>query len=232
MPARFGRRAAIRSSSDRIARPRLASSCISPPQSRRNDRANLRPRGRRPNTPSNIIPAYWSPDGQVVFSQATMDAGYGIWTSSIDRRIPRPSWTRTIQRSAGGSLSGRPLDGVRLRSVGPLRDLCAGLPGRRAANAGLDQRRHAAAVAKRWTRAVLHPTRRLAHAGRCQAGERFDAAAPTVLFKTAIPTMLNPYRMDYVPAADGQRFLMKVPVKETPPAITVVLNWPALLSRN
>ena len=43
--------------------------------------------------------------------------------------------------------------------------------------------------------------------------------------------MLNPYRMDYVPAADGQRFLMKVPVKETPPAITVVLNWPALLDR-
>ena len=37
-----------------------------------------------------------------------------------------------------------------------------------------------------------------------------------------------PYRMDYVPAADGQRFLMKVPVKETPPAITVVLTWPGL----
>jgi hypothetical protein len=35
--------------------------------------------------------------------------------------------------------------------------------------------------------------------------------------------------MDYVPAADGQRFLMKVPVKESPPAITVVLNWPAML---
>ena len=64
-----------------------------------------------------------------------------------------------------------------------------------------------------------------------KAGERFDAAAPTALFTTTIPTMLNPYRMDYVPAADGQRFLMKVPVKETQPSITVVLNWPALLNR-
>ena len=41
--------------------------------------------------------------------------------------------------------------------------------------------------------------------------------------------MLNPYRMDYVPSADGERFLMKVPAGETP-AITVVLNWPALLN--
>lgn len=46
--------------------------------------------------------------------------------------------------------------------------------------------------------------------------ERFNASAPTVLFKTEIPTFLNPYRMDYVPAADGHRFLMKVPVKENP----------------
>ena len=64
-----------------------------------------------------------------------------------------------------------------------------------------------------------------------RGGARFDAAAPTPLFKSAIPTMLNAYRMDYVPAADGQRFLMKVPVTETPPAITVVLNWPSLLNK-
>ena len=44
-------------------------------------------------------------------------------------------------------------------------------------------------------------------------------------------TVVNPYRMDYVPAADGQRFLMKVPASEDPPAITVVLNWPRLLEK-
>ena len=62
-------------------------------------------------------------------------------------------------------------------------------------------------------------------------GERFDAGAPTALFKTSIPTILNQFRMDYVAAADGQRFLMKVPVKATAPAITVVVNWPGLLNR-
>jgi hypothetical protein len=64
-----------------------------------------------------------------------------------------------------------------------------------------------------------------------EAGEGFEFAAPTALFKTAIPSMLNPYRMDYVPTADGQRFLMKVPLRDTPLAITVVLNWPTLLNR-
>ena len=64
-----------------------------------------------------------------------------------------------------------------------------------------------------------------------KTGDRFDHVTPKALFKTAIPTVLNPYRMDYVAAPDGQRFLMKVPVKATPPAITVVLNWPALLKK-
>jgi hypothetical protein len=64
-----------------------------------------------------------------------------------------------------------------------------------------------------------------------KGGAQFDPAAPIPLFKTAIPTMLNPYRMDYVAAADGQRFLMKVPVNEPPPAITVIINWPGLLNK-
>ena len=64
-----------------------------------------------------------------------------------------------------------------------------------------------------------------------KAGDRFDAAAPRALFRTEIPRMLNPYRMDYVASPDGQRFLMKVPVAEDPPAITVVLNWTALLKK-
>ena len=60
----------------------------------------------------------------------------------------------------------------------------------------------------------------------------FEPGTVTPLFKTKIPTTLNPYRMDYLPASDGQRFLMKIPVEgTTPPSITVVVNWPALLNR-
>ena len=51
-----------------------------------------------------------------------------------------------------------------------------------------------------------------------EAGASLRAAAPVPLFKTPIPPVLNPYRMDYVVAADGQRFLMKVPLRSAEPA--------------
>ena len=51
----------------------------------------------------------------------------------------------------------------------------------------------------------------------------------TPLFSTGV-SGTDMYRTDYEPAADGQRFVMKVPVASSPPpSITVVLNWPALL---
>jgi eukaryotic-like serine/threonine-protein kinase len=63
------------------------------------------------------------------------------------------------------------------------------------------------------------------------SGQRFSASAPRALFKAVLPSAFNPYRIDYVPAADGERFLMKVPVNREAPVITVVLNWPALLNK-
>jgi hypothetical protein len=52
------------------------------------------------------------------------------------------------------------------------------------------------------------------------------------LFMTELPTTMTAYRSDYVPAPDGTRFLMKLPVPgSAPPSITVVVNWLALLPR-
>jgi len=55
---------------------------------------------------------------------------------------------------------------------------------------------------------------------------------PVPLFKTGLAGV-DPYRMDYVPSADGKRILVSTPVNDggDRPAITVVLNWPALLKR-
>jgi hypothetical protein len=65
-----------------------------------------------------------------------------------------------------------------------------------------------------------------------RTGPSFAAGAVTPLFKTTLPTAISGYRMDYVPAADGSRFAMKVPVEGSrPPSITVVMNWPSLLAR-
>ena len=167
-----------------------------------------------------------------MFYQATMDAGYGIWTSSVEQKNPKAildtQHTTNCRRPSLRTAAGWRTPPI---SRAATRFTCRISPQARS---------------ERWSRPTAECSR---------SGEEMDAscttynqtgrscrlrsrrasdlmpAAPTALFKTAIPTMLNPYRMDYMPAADGQRFLMKVPVKETPPAITVVLNWPALLNR-
>ena len=60
----------------------------------------------------------------------------------------------------------------------------------------------------------------------------FVKGAPVPLFKTRLGTTVNAYRRSYVPTADGQRFLMSVPVdEEDRPSITVIVNWPTLLKR-
>ena len=54
---------------------------------------------------------------------------------------------------------------------------------------------------------------------------------PVSLFKTGL-TGVDPYRLEFVPSADGKRILMSTPIKDDDrPAITVVLNWPALLKK-
>jgi Tol biopolymer transport system component len=51
------------------------------------------------------------------------------------------------------------------------------------------------------------------------------------LFKTAL-TAVDAYRLEFVPSADGKRILMSAPINDGDRhAITVVLNWPALLKR-
>jgi len=65
-----------------------------------------------------------------------------------------------------------------------------------------------------------------------QTAPSFVKGTHVPLFKTRLSTTVNPYRLGYVPTADGRRFLMSVPIDdEDRTAITVVVNWPALLKR-
>jgi Tol biopolymer transport system component len=52
-----------------------------------------------------------------------------------------------------------------------------------------------------------------------------EAGSPKALFEGAPATI--PEFFLYQPTADGQRFLVTVPVNEAPPRLTVVLNWRA-----
>jgi Tol biopolymer transport system component/predicted Ser/Thr protein kinase len=60
----------------------------------------------------------------------------------------------------------------------------------------------------------------------------FEAGAPKALFQTRVREGVNPLRTNYVPARDGQRFLVNTQSGDTgPAAITVVLNWTAALKK-
>ena len=58
-------------------------------------------------------------------------------------------------------------------------------------------------------------------------GATFEADTPRALFETTLP--VGAFRQTYSVSADGQRFLLNVPLETTASPMTVVLNWPALL---
>jgi hypothetical protein len=60
----------------------------------------------------------------------------------------------------------------------------------------------------------------------------FEKGIPVPLFKTGLSGVIDVYRMDFLPSIDGKQILMSTPISDGDrPAITVVLNWPALLKR-
>ena len=55
---------------------------------------------------------------------------------------------------------------------------------------------------------------------------------PKPLFQTRVPAGVEPLRIHYVPARDGQRFLVNTQIGDPAPnPITVVLNWTAGLKK-
>jgi Tol biopolymer transport system component len=61
-----------------------------------------------------------------------------------------------------------------------------------------------------------------------KTGTDFEAAAPQLLFRAPIHRGLGFGRLSYAASADGRRFLVNARVGElAPPAVTVVVNWPA-----
>jgi len=72
------------------------------------------------------------------------------------------------------------------------------------------------------------PTNRLVAVAVHAAGERLDVSLPVELFE--IRGLLGSGYDDYAPSADGQRFLIKLPVgQEQKPRLNVVTNWTSLL---
>ncbi len=65
-----------------------------------------------------------------------------------------------------------------------------------------------------------------------RAGDGFEAAVPTALFKANFPAVVPAFWSNYVATADGQRFLVSELLPEaTATPVNVVLNWPAGLKK-
>jgi hypothetical protein len=69
------------------------------------------------------------------------------------------------------------------------------------------------------------------HVGADRDGANFVQGTAVPLFKTGL-TGIDAYRLEFVPSADGKRILVSTPINDgARPAITVVMNWPALLKK-
>ena len=65
-----------------------------------------------------------------------------------------------------------------------------------------------------------------------ETASSFVTGIPVPLFKTRLTGVVDAFRLEFVPSADGKRILMSTPIDEGDrPAITVVVNWPALLKK-
>jgi len=63
-------------------------------------------------------------------------------------------------------------------------------------------------------------------------GPTFDAEKPHTLFQTSVFDLAFPFTKRYDVTADGQRFVVQeLTARHTGSALTVVLNWPALLTK-
>jgi serine/threonine protein kinase/Tol biopolymer transport system component len=79
----------------------------------------------------------------------------------------------------------------------------------------------------------LTPDQKLMAVDVNPASSAFQVGIPRQLFQAHLVPGMTQWRNVYVPAPDGQKFLMIVPASESKPEpITVIVNWTALLRRS
>jgi Tol biopolymer transport system component len=186
--------------------------------------------------PSNVLSTDWSPDGKfVIYHVSTGDAGYDLWALPLEGDAQPLAIARWPHNELQGAVSpdGRWIAYASDES-GRYEIYVQAFPD--PSTAPKTTVSTGGGIQPQWRgdgRELFYlrsDGTLMAVAVRTQG--TFAPGAVTALFKTALPTTITGYRMDYVPSADGQRFVMKVPVENArPPSITVVLNWPALLQK-
>jgi|KBSSwiS6_1023812.scaffolds.fasta_scaffold01567_2 Tol biopolymer transport system component len=179
----------------------------------------------------------WSPDGKsLVFEDNSRETGLDLWMLSFDDgRKPRPlirtrfqEWGARISPDGGWMAFVSNESGASEVYVAPL----AGSGEKKRISTG-------GGVSPRWRRDgkelfYVAPETNSLMAVRVTTGPTLTVGQPATLFATRRDT--GPRRrlreIPYDVSADGQRFLFNSPPEQQPvAAITVVLNWPAILPR-
>jgi Tol biopolymer transport system component len=186
--------------------------------------------------PSNVLSTDWSPDGKfVIYHASSGDAGYDLWALPLEGDARPIAIAGFPHNELQGAVSpdGRWIAYTSDES-GRYEIYVQAFPDPSTAQKTTVSTGGGIQPQWRGDGRELYYLRSdgtlMAVAVRTQG--TFAPGAVTALFKTALPTTISGYRMDYAPSADGQRFVMKVPVEDArPPSITVVLNWPALIRK-
>lgn len=199
-------------------------------EQRRYGAADLRATGR---PTSNLVAWDWSIDGRLVLHQPTAETGFDIWAVSAAGDLAPTALLNSAANEVQGVVSpdGRWLAYASDQS-GTYEVYVQSFPNGAqktlvSVNGGVEPRWRGDGRELYY----VQPDGMLMRVPIRQ-GAGFDAAAPVPLFKATISRTVNPYRMNYIPSADGTRFLMRAPVDQSPPSITVVLNWTSLLNQN
>jgi Tol biopolymer transport system component len=174
----------------------------------------------------------WSPDGRHVLYNAMSRQSSDLWVLPLfGERRPEP-FARTDFQEGGGRFSpdGRWIAYISNES-GKYEVYVQSFP----ASGGKWQVSNGGGGSPRWRRDgrelfYLSADGKLMAVEVDGSSDTFEAGVPGPLFEPRVGAISGDSPYDV--AADGRRFLVKVPVEETAPApVTVVLNWTADLKR-
>jgi len=179
----------------------------------------------------NVLPTDWSPDAaNIVYTVTTGESGYDIWVLPLaDKKPVRFLGSPADEMHGNFSPDGRFL-AYTSNETGRYEVYVQTFP--------QSERRWQVSTSggyePRWRRDgreiyYLSEDRKLM-AVSIGAGPSFGVPKP--LFQTRVPVGVSALRTNYVPARDGQRFLINTQTSDPPPnPITVVLNWAASLKQ-
>src|SRR5918999_919260 len=174
----------------------------------------------------------WSPDGRYVLYHALSRQRFDLWVLPLFGERRPEHFLRTDFQEVSGRFSpdGRFVAYVSNES-GRFEVYVQSFP----ASGGKWQVSNGGGGSPRWRRDgrelfYLSADGKLMAVEVDGSSDRFEAEVPAPLFEPRVGAISGDSPYDV--AADGRRFLVKVPVEETAPApVTVVLNWTADLKR-